>query len=142
MQRHSEPLSIDTELDQISSPKRHVGIEQGLLRDIANRMTSSGSGSPVNPNYAGVWPLKPEYDAKECRFPSSVGADETGELSGSQLERDLLKNLSAGEPDVDVVEAKHLASGVSRFGRHSFTVDVLLANAFSIAWTSASIHDW
>ena len=57
---------------------------------------------------------------------------------------DLIEDLPPGQGDTDLLDTEDAggSSGARMVGHHSFCVEVLLATALPMAFTSASIQFW
>ena len=87
-QRHSQPIAVEAERDEITRAHRHVGIEHKFLRHVADR----GSATAVHGHAAARRRNETEDCAQKRRFSGPVGADQTAELAGVEGEVDILEN--------------------------------------------------
>jgi hypothetical protein len=144
-QRQAEPLPIQAQPDQVTGAQRHVRVERYLLRHVADQPGPPGPGLAGHPDGAAGRRLQPEDHLEQGGLARPVGADQPGELALAHGEADVLQDLAAAQPDVQVVDAEHLGrAGHGRRAGHdpSFSVDTWPATARCSACTSASIQDW
>ena len=87
--RHPEPVRVQAEPDEIARPQRQVGVEQELLRDVADqRRCCRERGAPRDENLPALGGLQAEDHPEQRRLARAVGPDQPGELAGGDPEAD------------------------------------------------------
>ena len=86
--REAERLPVEPEPDQVAAAQRHVGVEQELLRHVADQPGCAASAAGRRPGSARARRLQPEDHPEERRLAGAVGADQPGELAGGDREVD------------------------------------------------------
>ena len=127
-------MTVQAQAHQVPGPQRHVGVEERLLGDVADRTAPPPAVATLDLDPAGARSLQAEDHPEQRRLAGTVRPDETDELAGVELEGDPVEHLAAAQGDVDRLEPQHRV--------HSFSVEVLSTTARVMAWTSASIQVW
>ena len=132
----SEAVAVETECDQVPCSHRHVGVEDDLLRYIAQRSAALTRIRPPDLDCALVSSLGAQDDPEQRGLAYPVGPDQPGELAGPDLEGDVVQHSLTAEGDRYPVDLE------DRRDAHRCSVDVPWSTAAWIAATSASIQDW
>ena len=88
-QRDAVAVCVDAETDEVAGPQRRVGVEQELLRYVADQRVAARASAPGDQHAAAAGRLEAEDDAEQRRLAGAVGADQPGELAGLDRETDL-----------------------------------------------------
>jgi hypothetical protein len=91
-----EPVAVYPESNKVTRPQRHVGVQQGLLGDVADDVPASPrSIGCLDDHASGLSALQAEDDAEQGGLASPVRADDPGELALLERERDVAEHLTA-----------------------------------------------
>ena len=79
-QRDAEPVPVKAEADKVAGAQRQVGVQQDLLRHVADQPAAPGRAArrsdragPAHPDLAGRGRLQPEDDPQQRGLPRAVG---------------------------------------------------------------------
>src|SRR5262249_43217250 len=117
-----------------------------LLRDVPDGGVPPRPGLPGDGDRAAGRPLEAKDHPQQRCLARPVRADQPGELPGADGEADVGEDLPPPQRHADSLDSEDLSGGsgrglASHYRHHSFWVEILLATAFWMASTSASIHD-
>jgi hypothetical protein len=161
-------VGIQAEADEVAGAQRHVGVEQELLRHVADpREAPTRPFVPCAPDPRsalgaaeedppGARRLQAQDHPQERGLTGPVGADQPGELAGPDVEMDVAEHLAPAELHADPLHGEDRVAALGLLagrgicsrsvalapGHQSLWVETRRATASRSARTSASIQDW